>query len=83
MRSLGIKIGNNQQISVEMGDLSLTKRSRRLKVNIGAVLRTRMNTGDYHLVKASGMLAGRRNGRLSEAGREMGERSCSIRFIYF
>jgi hypothetical protein len=46
MRSLGIKFGNTQQISVEMGDLSLTKRSGRLKVNIGAVLRTRMNTGD-------------------------------------
>jgi hypothetical protein len=34
-----------------MADLSLTKRSGRLKVNIGAVLRTRMNTGDYHLVQ--------------------------------
>jgi hypothetical protein len=54
MRSLGIKFGYNPQISVEMGDLTLTKRSIRLKVNIGAVLRTRMNTGDCHLVKASG-----------------------------
>ena len=37
-----------------MGDLTLTKLSGRLKVNIGAVLRTRMNTGDCRLVKASG-----------------------------
>src|ERR1700735_964952 len=29
------------------------------------------------------MFGGRRNGRPSEADREMGERSCSIRFIYF
>jgi hypothetical protein len=46
MRPLGIKIANTPQISVEMGDLTLTKLSGRLKVDIGAVLRTRMNTGD-------------------------------------
>jgi hypothetical protein len=54
---LGLKRNNSgetQQISVEMGDLTLTKRSGRLKVNIGVVLRTRMNTGDCHLVKAPG-----------------------------
>jgi hypothetical protein len=34
-----------------MADLTLTKSSRRLKVNIGAVLYTRVNTGDYHFVK--------------------------------
>jgi hypothetical protein len=34
-----------------MADLSLTKTSRRLKVNIGAVLCTRVNTGDYGFVK--------------------------------
>jgi hypothetical protein len=53
---MGLKrnnFGKTQQISVEMADLPLTKRSGRLKVNIGAVLRTRMNTGDCHLVKAS------------------------------
>ena len=46
MRLLGIKYANTLQISVEMGDLTLTKLSGRLKVNIGAVVRTRMNTGD-------------------------------------
>jgi hypothetical protein len=35
----------NLQISVEMGVFALTKRSGRLNVDIGAVLRTRMNTG--------------------------------------
>jgi hypothetical protein len=40
-----------------MGDLTLTKLSGRLKVNIGAVLRTRMNTGDCRLVKASGYVS--------------------------
>jgi hypothetical protein len=35
----------NPQISVEMGVFALTKRSGRLNVDIGAVLRTRMNTG--------------------------------------
>jgi hypothetical protein len=39
-------LGENTQISVEMVDFALTKRSGRLKVNIGAVLRTRINTGD-------------------------------------
>jgi hypothetical protein len=54
---MGLKrnnFGKTQQISVEMGDLPLTNRSGRLKVNIGAVLCTRMNTGDCQLVKASG-----------------------------
>jgi hypothetical protein len=46
MRPFGIKVANTYQISVEMGDLTLTKLSGRLKVNIGAVFRTRMNTGD-------------------------------------
>jgi hypothetical protein len=35
-----------QQISVETLNLALTKRLERLKVNLGAVLRTRINTGD-------------------------------------
>jgi hypothetical protein len=51
------QFGDNHQISVEMGDLTLTKLSGRLKVNIGAVLRTRMNTGDCRLVKASGYVS--------------------------
>ena len=34
-----------------MADLSLTKVSGRLKVNIGAVLRTRVNTGDNRCVE--------------------------------
>jgi hypothetical protein len=46
MRLLGIKLANTPQISVEMADLTLTMRSGRLKVDFGAVLRTRMNTGD-------------------------------------
>jgi hypothetical protein len=47
MGSKWVKSGENRQISVEMADFTLTKRSGRLKVNIGAVLRTRMNTGDF------------------------------------
>jgi hypothetical protein len=50
----GNKFGKDPQISVEMGDLALTKLSGRLKVNIGAVLRTRMNTGDCPPRKAPG-----------------------------
>jgi hypothetical protein len=67
MRSLGIKIANTPQISVEMGDLTLTTRSGRLKVDIGAVLRTRMNTGDSISEKLSAMYAGRLTEGASEA----------------
>jgi hypothetical protein len=42
-----------------MEELPLTKASGRLKVNIGAVLRTPINTGDYHLVQTPG--ASRKN----------------------
>jgi hypothetical protein len=45
MAYLKNNLSKTLQISVEMGDLTLTKLSGRLKVNIGAVLRTRMNTG--------------------------------------
>jgi hypothetical protein len=84
MGLLGIKLANTQQISVEMEDLSLTKRSGRLKVNIGAVLRTRMNTGDCHLVKASGYVRWKTEREAVRGGlREMSPGSRSIRFTYF
>jgi hypothetical protein len=67
-----------------MRDLTLTKRSIRLKVNIGAVLRTRMNTGDCRLVKASGYDRWETEREAVRGGwREMSQGSHSIRFIYF
>jgi hypothetical protein len=47
MGSKWVNSGENRQISVEMADFTLTKRSGRLNVDIGAVLRTRVNTGDF------------------------------------
>jgi len=41
-----VYFAKNREISVETLNLALTKRLERLKVNLGAVLRTRINTGD-------------------------------------
>ena len=43
------KTKKNRKKPVETKEIELTKRSERLKVNCGTVLRTRMNTGDFAL----------------------------------
>jgi hypothetical protein len=39
---------------VETEEMGLTKLAERLKVNCGTVSRTRMNTGDFALIKMRG-----------------------------
>ena len=51
-----------------MADLTLTKSSGRLKVNIGAVLCTRVNTGDCRFIKLPAELQEDTYGRSSAAG---------------
>ncbi len=51
-----------------MADLSLTKGLGRLKVNIGAVLCTRVNTGDSRFKKLPAELQEDASGRSLEAG---------------
>ena len=41
------KTGKNRKKPVETEEMALTKRTERLKVNGGTVLRTRMNIDDY------------------------------------
>jgi hypothetical protein len=43
------KTGKNRKKPVETEELWLTKRSERMKVNCGTVLRTRMNIDDFAL----------------------------------
>jgi len=42
------KTDKNRKKPVETEEMWLTKRTERLKVNCGTVLRTRMNTDDSH-----------------------------------
>jgi hypothetical protein len=59
------KAKKNRKKPVETKEMGLTKRSERLKVNCGTVLRTRMNIDDFALKKRCGLrklYAGRASG---------------------
>ena len=59
------KTDKNRKKPVETEEMWLTKRTERLKVNCGTVLRTRMNTDDSHSEKLDAVLVGNRAGQAS------------------